>query len=315
MLPHRNASIAADSGSNGGIYSPPPSNQIIEKLGNRFITRRKDGNFWYVQIRVMVDGKRHAMSGKSFYDREYNGREAAYQAALKFRNENVLPFFKEVGYSTAEKPKKPPKIPKFRKRKEATSGIFANLHYIHLYKKDGKLNRCVIDVTVNIHGKPYHSISYSYMFDKYGGKESCLKIAKQDRNRLAQMVQQKALELNQSPERTPEETKSIIKAIKIKKTPPLVGIDLEKYIRRSNTGEYWIVAIRKKLWGKYYHVPNKRFYDESVGGKHKSKLEARKFAGIIDSVVDQAFKQMRDSRINNEESIRSRMKDAIQTYI
>ncbi|HQV33435.1 MAG TPA: hypothetical protein PKV71_16230 [Calditrichia bacterium] len=273
----------------------------------RFITRRDDGNFWYVQIRVMVNGKRHQLSGKSFYDRNYRNSLHALEEAVAFRDKNAQAFFQKVGYEISEKPKLPPRPPKFRKRKEAITGPLSNLHYIHLYKKDGKYNRAVLDITVNIHGKAYHSTTYSYDFNKYGGREQSLKIVKHDRNRLATLVQQKAMELGEDHSRSPEEIKEIVKAIKISKTPPTNPADLERFIKRSKSQDFWIVSIRKKIWGTYYRVPNKRFYDRQFGGKHKSKLEARRYAGRVDTAVDREFDRLRDLKIDDRKDINKRL--------
>lgn len=280
----------------------------LRDLGMRFITRRDDGDFWYVQIRVMVNGQRHQLKGRSFYDRKYGGREQARRAAVAYRDTHAYPFFDRVGYTPPDPRPRRPHVPKFRKRKEAASGPMANLHYIHLYKKDGKYNRAVLDITVNIGGRSYHSTSYSYDFAKYGGKENALRVAKADRNRLADKVHRKALELGEAGGGlSTKATHDIIKAVRIQQTPPVVQADLDRFLKRSSGNDFWIVAVRKKLWGRYYRIPNRRFFDADHGGKHRSRLEARRWAGIIDAAVSAEFDRLRQNGVTD----RGRIREAI----
>ncbi|NIV03965.1 MAG: hypothetical protein GWN16_04330, partial [Calditrichae bacterium] len=213
--------------------------------------------------------------------------------------------------------KEAPKIkrePKFRKRKEATTGLLANLHYIHLYKKRGKYTRCVVDVTVNVHGNKYHSTAYSYDFSKYGGKVQAIKIAKNDRNKLAELVHRKAMELNNITPKSYEETKRIIKGVKINKTPPTLERNPDKFVRRSHSNDYWIVAIRKKIWGRYYRVPNKRFYDSDYGGKHKSKIKARKYAENVELTIIEEFEKLRQLNVTDQDEIQSRVDNIARDF-
>ncbi|MGH1363442.1 MAG: hypothetical protein ACRBF0_07795 [Calditrichia bacterium] len=286
-------------------------------LGLRFIVRRKDGNFWYVQIRVMVDGKRRFMQGKSFYDKDFSSYQKSFDAAVSYRDIEAPRFFAEVGYDPTlrTRPKKPPRQPKFTKRKEAKSGLLSNIHYIHLYKRGGKYTRCVLEVTVNIRGNKYHSTAYSYAFSKYGGKEQSIKIAKQDRNKLAKLVQQKAMELNNEATKSPSEIRDIIKAIKINRTPPFTERDPDKFVKRSTSDNYWIVAVRKKIWGIYHRAGNRRFYDEDYGGAHKSKIAARKFADLMETGIINEFKRLRSSKISSQDKIRERFKEVVSRVI
>lgn len=283
-------------------------------LGMRFICRREDGDFWYVQIRIMTGGKRYALPGKSFYDRNYGSSDAALAAAVQYRDQHAHPFFREVGYAVAEKKPRPPRIPKFKKRKEAQAGLMANLHYIHLYKRKGKYTRCVVDVSVNVHGAKYHSTAYSYDFAKYGGKTETLRVAKQDRNKLAQLVHQKALELNMAHPRPESEIKRIIKSIRINRTPPTVEKDPDKFIKRSHSNDYWIVHVRKKLWGIYYRAPSKRFYDADHGGKHKSRLRARHFSREVEIEIENEFRQLRNVGIRDPEEILTQFRRVLQKF-
>ncbi|MCB0261092.1 MAG: hypothetical protein KDH97_07985 [Calditrichaeota bacterium] len=283
-------------------------------LGMRFICRREDGDFWYVQIRIMTGGKRYSLPGKSFYDRNYGSSDAALAAAVRYRDQRAYPFFRQIGYTLAQKKPRPPRIPKFKKRKEAQAGLMANLHYIHLYKRKGKYTRCVVDVSVNVHGSKYHSTAYSYDFAKYGGKTETLRVAKQDRNKLAQLVHQKALELNMAPARPEAEIKRIIKSIRINRTPPTVEKDPDKFIKRSHSNDYWIVHVRKKLWGTYYRAPSKRFYDADYGGKHKSRLRARHFSREVEIEIENEFRQLRNAGIRDPEEILVQFRSVLQKF-
>ncbi len=307
----------AETGQENGVVpaSENIGNNEERKLGMRFICRRNDGDFWYVQIRVMTNGTRYALPGKSFYDHKYGGKENALTEAIKYRDSKAKDFFDEVGYENVERKKKAPKIPKFKKRKEATSGLLANLHYIHLYKRNGKYTRCVVDVSVNVHGIKYHSTAYSYDFAKYGGKASTIKIAKNDRNRLANLVHTKAMELNQSSPLSEAETKRIIKGIRINRTPPTVEKDPDMFIKRSYSNDYWIVNIRKKLWGVYYRVPSRRFYDNEYGGRHKSRIHARLFTKDLESVIEAEFDALRGANIRDGAQIKPRFLKLVHDYL
>ncbi|MEL6823788.1 MAG: hypothetical protein AAFP70_18685, partial [Calditrichota bacterium] len=190
-----------------------------------------------------------------------------------------------------------------------------NIHYIHLYKRAGKYTRCVLEVTVNIRGNKYHSTAYSYAFSKYGGKEQAIRIAKSDRNKLAKAVHQKALELNHDSSKTPAEIRDIIKAIKINRTPPFTERDPDKFVKRSSSNDYWIVAVRKKLWGVYHRAGNQRFYDNDYGGQHKSHIAARKFSDLMETHIIQTFRKIRESKITNPETISSRFKETVEKVL
>jgi len=288
-------------------------------LGKRFIYRREAEKFWYVQIKVSVNSKRHYMEGQSFYDNQYGGKEASFAVARQFRDQHAYPFFEKVGYDPAlreriaeqarlkrERPKK------FKKRKEATAGPMANLHYIHLYKRRGRYSRCVVDITVNVHGRHYHSTAYSYDFEKYGGKDNTLKIARQDRNRLAQMVHRKAMELEQLPQKPVEETRAIIKSIKITRTPPLKLTDPDKFIKRADRHDFWTVAVRRQLWKRYCRVPFRRFYDQDYGGKHKSRIVAYKYAELFDLTLQEELQELRERGVTDREIIQQRVDEVVE---
>lgn len=288
-------------------------------LGMRFIYRRETEKFWYVQIKVSVHSKRHYMEGQSFYDNQYGGKEASFAAALQFRNQHAYPFFEKVGYDPTLRERKAEKArlarerpKKFTKRKEATTGPLANLHYIHLYKRRGRYSRCVVDVTVNVHGRHYHSTAYSYDFEKYGGKDNTLKIARQDRNRLAQLVHRKAMELEQLPAKPVEENRAIIKSMKITHTPPLKLTDPDKFIKRADQHDFWSVAVRRQLWKRYPRVPFRRFYDQDYGGKHKSRIVARKYAELLDLALQEELKELRERGVADRKIIQERVDEVVE---
>lgn len=288
-------------------------------LGMRFITRRDDGDFWYVQIRVSVDGERRTLPGKSFYDKNYGGREAAKQEAIAYRDELAWPFFEEVGYdptyrerAAASYRKWRDRPKKYHKRKEAKAGPLANLVYIHLRKRNGKYTRCVIDVQVKVHKREYHSTAYSYAFDKYGGKTETLKIAKRDRNKLARLIHQKTAELNSMPPLSYEETRRIIKGIRINQTPPKIKKDPDKYIRRAKLEDFWIVEMRKEIWSQYYRTPNQRFYDEAYGGRQKARMAALKYASTLESAILAEFDSLRKQNNRNLDEIKARFDQVVE---
>lgn len=312
------------NGNEGAHHSPEISAE--SGMGMRFVYRRNDGNFWYVQIKVYVNGKRHYMEGKSFYDRKFGGYQESLRAALAFRDKHALPFFAKVGYDPtlrekralhAQKMRERPR--KFRKRKEAKTGLLANLHYIHLRKGRGSSHytRCVLEITVNIHNRKYSSTAFSYDFAKYGGKEEAIKAAKNDRNRLAPLVHQKAAELQMDHSKSHEEIRQILKSVRISRTPPknLVRVDPAKFIKRSRNDDYWIVDIRKELWGKSYNIPNMRFYDSQYGGKHKSKLAARKKAIETDVLVSGIFEKIREAQIRDPQELSSRFEALVSEIL
>lgn len=306
---------------------PIPFDQIdIDKvdLGDRFIHRIDSFGCYYVQLRARVDGTMHYGPAKTFYDNHYavsgeNGKQNALKAAVKFRDEHVWDFFQKINYDPtlrarqkahARKERERPK--KFTIRKEAKSGLMSNIRYIRLIKRDKQHVRCILEVTVNVHGRHYTSKAYSYSFKKYGGKAEALKIAKEDRDRLAKLVQKKAELLNQKPELSKQEIRDEIKSARITQTSPPHEFDPEKFIRRSTDNLFWIVELRKKIHHYDFRPTNRRFYDADYEDKkYKSQIAARRY--VIDAMTDlnKTVEYIKKSNITDHEEIESLFNEVI----
>ena len=125
-------------------------------LGDRFIHRIDNFGCYYVQLRIFIKGKAYYGPAKTFYDNKYDGREAAYEAAIQFRNDHVYDFFKEHNYDPTLKARQSDNARRYRERerkftirKEAKSGLMSNLRFIKI-----RYNRyCILEVSVQIHGK------------------------------------------------------------------------------------------------------------------------------------------------------------------
>ncbi len=316
------------------LYRPPAVKPLppevwtkeftTEDLGMRFITRRDDGDFWYVQIRCSVNGRHYAMSGKSFYDSQYGGYEQSLAEAKKYRDEHTIPYFIKVGYDPtlrkrqqeqARRIKERPR--KFRPRKEAKTGMMSNLHYIHFRKRlsTGELTRLVLEVTVIINGRKYTSTAYSYDFAKYGGKENTFRIAKEDRNKLADLVFRKAEEIKQSNIRDHQTIRDLIKAVKINKTPPTTHKEPDRLIKRAAASSFWRVAIKRKLNRIEYAIPLQRFYDEVYGSRNKSRLAARKFATLAESELENFIGELKRANIADPEQSKAMFKEFLEGFL
>jgi hypothetical protein len=318
------------------IYSTPVPEPIpFEKidtdkveLGNRFIHRIEKFGCYYVQIRGMVNGKMYYGRAKTFYDNKYatskdQGRQKALEAAIRFREEHVWEFFRAINYDPtlrvrkrdrAQRERERPK--KFRIRKEADSGIMSNLRYIRLIKRKNQYVRCILEVTVNVHGRHFASKAYSYSFDKYGGKVEALKIAKKDRDRLSALVHKKAELLNQKPPLSKTETRDEIKSIRIKKTFPQNDFEPGNYMRRSFDNRYWIVKIEKRINHFYFRVPNKRFYDaEYEDKKFKSQMAARRYVINIMTGLNKTADEIKKARITDHYYIEQLFKKVLDENV
>ena len=291
------------------------------KLGDRFIHRIDQFGCYYVQLRVSVNKKMNYGPAKTFYDNHYEGKENAYAEAVKFRDEHVWDFFRKINYDptlqerrrkNAELERNRPK--KFHKRKEAKSGLLSNLHYIHLRKRRNQKQHsaCIVEITVNVHGEKFTSTAYSYSFQKYGGKAEAIKIAKKDRNKLAELVHRTADELNRLPAKSKEETRNLIKAVKIKQTPHPETFDPEKYIHRSFDNLFWTVKLRRQINRYDFRVPAKRFYDDDYEGKrHKSRIAARQYVMDVVHELDSCAKTIRRAEIYDQEEIETMLQEAL----
>lgn len=306
---------------------PIPFDQIdIDNvdLGDRFIHRIDSFGCYYVQLRARADGKMHYGPAKTFYDNHYaeagkNGRENALKAAIKFRDEHVWDFFRGINYDPtlrarqkahAQRERERPK--KFTIRKEAKTGLMSNIRYIRMIKRNNQYVRCILEVTVNVHGRHFTSKAYSYSFKKYGGKAAALKVAKEDRDRLANLVQKKAELLNQKPKMNKKETRDEIKSTQITQTAPPHEFDPEKFIRRSTDNLYWIVELRKKIHHFDFRPTNKRFYDSDYEDKkYKSQIAARRY--VIDTMtgINKAVDHIKKARIADHEEIASLLDEVV----
>ena len=289
---------------------PIPFDQIDWKsidLGDRFIHRIDKFGCYYVQLRVRSEDKMHYGPAKTFYDNRYGetkeeGIKNAYTAAVNFRDEHVLDFFRKVNYDPtlrdrqkahAAAERNRPK--KFKIRKESKSGLMSDIRYVRLLKRNGSAVRCVLEVTVNVHGKHFTSRAYSYSFQKYGSKAEAIKTAKKDRDRLAELVHKKAALLNRQAPMSKQETRDEVKSIRIDQTKPQKQFDPSKYIRRSFDNTFWIVHIRKQINNFDFRPVNERFYDSDYQDKkHKSHIAARRYAlntlAALETAVDRIKK-------------------------
>lgn len=296
-------------------------------LGNRFIHRIDSFGCYYVQLRARADGKMHYGPAKTFYDNHYaesgkHGRENAYKAAVKFRDEHVWDFFRGINYDPtlrarqkahAQRERERPK--KFTIRKEAKTGLMSNIRYIRLIKRNNQFVRCILEVTVNVHGRHFTSKAYSYSFKKYGGKAAALKVAKGDRDRLANLVQKKAELLNQKPKLSKKETRDEIKSTQITQTPPPHEFDPEKFIRRSTDNLFWIVELRKKIHHFDFRPTNKRFYDSDYDDKkYKSQIAARRY--VIDTMtrINKVVEHIKKADITDHEEIARLLDEVIAEH-
>jgi hypothetical protein len=309
--------------------SPPPESVPFEQvdiseidLGRRFIHRIDQFKCWYVQLRASVEGKRHYGASKTFYDKDYGGMMNALDEAIKFRDDHVWGFFREVNYDPtllerrrdhARRERERPR--KFKIRKEAKTGPLSNIRYIRLLKRNGKNVRCVLEVTVNVHGQRFTSTAYSYSFVKYGGMNETLKIAKEDRDRLALLVHKKAELLNQKAPMSKKETRDEIKSIKFDPTPPKFEFNPDKYIRRSSDNSFWIVELRKQVNHFDFRPPNRRFMDaDSDGKKHMSRIAARKYVINVMTALNREVDKIKVIDISDPHEIQDIFNKALETF-
>lgn len=306
---------------------PIPFDQIdIENvdLGDRFIHRIDSFGCYYVQLRARSDDKMYYGPAKTFYDKKYattkyNGREQAFLAAVKFRDEHVWEFFKTINYDPtlrarqkahAKQERERPK--KFKIRKETKTGMMSNIRYVRLVKRRNKVAGCILEVTVNVHGRHFASRAYSYSFKKYGGKAGALATAKKDRDRLADLVHKKAELLNQRPPMSKKETRDEIKSVRIQQTIPLKEFDPGKFIRRSPDNTYWIVVLRKKVHHYTLRSPVKRFDDADYDGKkYKSQIAARKYVIYTMTALNRTVEEIINAGITDHEEIEALLKKVI----
>jgi hypothetical protein len=309
--------------------TPPPKAVSFDKvdiseidLGRRFIHRIDQFKCWYVQLRASVEGTRHYGPSKTFYDKDYGGKMKALEEAIKFRDKHVWNFFRKVNYDPtllerrrehAQRERERPK--KFKIRKEAKTGPLSNIRYIRLLKRKGKYVRCVLEVTVNVHGKRFTSTAYSYSFVKYGGMNETLKIAKKDRDRLAVVVHKKAEMLNQKPPMSKKETRDEIKSIKFELTPPRFEFDPDKYIRRSSDNTFWIVELRKQVNHFDFRPPNMRFNDADFDGKkHMSRIAARKYVINVMTALNREADKIKALDISDPQEIQDIFNIVLETF-
>ena len=307
---------------------PIPFDQIDKEnvdLGSRFIHRIDDFGCYYVQLRARSEGKMHYGPAKTFYDNKYattkyDGREKAFLAAVKFRDEHVWEFFETIDYDPtlrarqkahAKAERERPK--KFKIRKEAKVGMMSNLRYIRLIKRGNKDVRCMLEVTVNVHGRHFASKAYSYSFKKYGGKAGALRTAKKDRDRLTPMVQKKAELLNQRPRMGKKETREEIKSVQIQQTIPLKEFEPEKFIRRSSDNSYWIVTLRKKIHHYTFRPSSVRFNDADYDGKkYKSQIAARRYVIHTMTGLNRAIEDIKKGGITDHAEIEEMLESVVR---
>jgi hypothetical protein len=284
------------------------------QLGDRFIHRIDKFGCYYVQLRVFIKGKAYYGAAKTFYDNHYGNREIAYKAAVEFRESHVYDFFKENNYDPTlngrrslharllrERPRK------FTIRKEAKSGLMSNLRFIRIRK--GRY--CVLEVTVNVHGKQYQSKAYGYSYKKYGDKAAAINAAKKDRDLLVPLIFERSTMFNKLAPQDPDEIYKKIKGVRIKQTAPKFSYDINKFLRRAKDGDYWIVELRKQINYLDFRPANLRFYDIDYGNKNKSQIIARKYVIYSMSNIFEAARIIRKDKIYDKDKITEMLEMAI----